>query len=878
MPYLKLNKLITLVIVVLLTTVVSCSTKKNTTVTRAYHNLTARFNVYFNGNESLKAGLRKAENNFKDDYSNILPIYKYNDLTISSMLGGETDRTIQKSAKLIKTHSITVKPKVDKKKKTDDKYLEFINKHEYCNWVDDAYFMMGKAHYLKREFITAEIMFLQIINKFKKETIRYDAKLWLAKTKIETEDYEDAQVLLKELKKSSDKPKYLRHEINLVYADMFMKQKNYENAINYLIKSIEKEKKKSFRTRLTFILAQLYNKEENYKKASENFRKVIKLKPSYEMSFSARIKLSEIFEKTESNGAELKKDLLKMAKDDKNIEYLDQIYYALGRIELNEKDIPKAIEYFNKSASAKSSNKNQKVKTYMVLADYYGKKQNYQLASPYYDSIVSSIDESFPDYAEVYPKMASYAGLMKQLNIISTQDSLQKVAKLSESQRNAIIDKLIKKVVDAEKEIANANKTQNSSYDPFMDDINRSNKPKGGNWYFYNPRTVSYGQTDFKKKWGDRKLEDLWRLSNKKMLAQFDDEVSNTSDNQDNSNDADKDKTAKLSNKKREFYLKDLPLSAEKVIESDKKIQNALLKAGIIYADELDEKKKAIDILEVLLKRFSKTETRLDALQLLYNTSNRVPDNIRVDKYKNLIIKDYPDSYNAKILSDPNFLSKQNQINKEVEDIYEKAYSLFKNKKYTATISLCDNAIKKYPKNYLIANFLFVKSLSYGELKNKSKLKEGLGFLVLNYPKTEVSVNAQNILQLIESGKHDEKLYSYEPDSVHYYVIVLAKAKLDFNKLKFNFLGFHVDNFNQLDLKSYQIELDTVRAMLVVQEFKNKENSQLYYKKLLNEKVLETYPTVPYNQFVISYSNYQKYLKDQNTEKYLKFYNENYQN
>ncbi|OQY04211.1 MAG: hypothetical protein B6I20_03440 [Bacteroidetes bacterium 4572_117] len=878
MPYLKLNKLITLVIVVLLTTVVSCSTKKNTTVTRAYHNLTARFNVYFNGNESLKAGLRKAENNFKDDYSNILPIYKYNDLTISSMLGGETDRTIQKSAKLIKTHSITVKPKVDKKKKTDDKYLEFINKHEYCNWVDDAYFMMGKAHYLKREFITAEIMFLQIINKFKKETIRYDAKLWLAKTKIETEDYEDAQVLLKELKKSSDKPKYLRHEINLVYADMFMKQKNYENAINYLIKSIEKEKKKSFRTRLTFILAQLYNKEENYKKASENFRKVIKLKPSYEMSFSARIKLSEIFEKTESNGAELKKDLLKMAKDDKNIEYLDQIYYALGRIELNEKDIPKAIEYFNKSASAKSSNKNQKVKTYMVLADYYGKKQNYQIASPYYDSIVSSIDESFPDYAEVYPKMASYAGLMKQLNIISTQDSLQKVAKLSESQRNAIIDKLIKKVVDAEKEIANANKTQNSSYDPFMDDINRSNKPKGGNWYFYNPRTVSYGQTDFKKKWGDRKLEDLWRLSNKKMLAQFDDEVSNTSDNQDNSNDADKDKTAKLSNKKREFYLKDLPLSAEKVIESDKKIQNALLKAGIIYADELDEKKKAIDILEVLLKRFSKTETRLDALQLLYNTSNRVPDNIRVDKYKNLIIKDYPDSYNAKILSDPNFLSKQNQINKEVEDIYEKAYSLFKNKKYTATISLCDNAIKKYPKNYLIANFLFVKSLSYGELKNKSKLKEGLGFLVLNYPKTEVSVNAQNILQLIESGKHDEKLYSYEPDSVHYYVIVLAKAKLDFNKLKFNFLGFHVDNFNQLDLKSYQIELDTVRAMLVVQEFKNKENSQLYYKKLLNEKVLETYPTVPYNQFVISYSNYQKYLKDQNTEKYLKFYNENYQN
>lgn len=883
MPHIKYYKLLKLIFVALLLIITGCTTKKNTSVTRTYHNLTAKFNVYFNGFESIKAGLRKADKSFKDDFSNILPIYKYNDLTVATMLTPEMDRTIQKSAKLIKTHSITVKPKVDKKKKISKKDREFLNKPEYCNWIDDAYLMMGQAHYFKREFITAEQTFLLIMNKFKKEPIKYDAKFWLAKTKIETEDYEDAQTLLKELKKSAKKPKRINHEINLVYADMYMKQKNYKIAIGYLKKGIENEKKKKFRTRLIFILAQLYNKEENYKKAAENFRIVIKHNPGYDMTFSAKIKLAEIYGKTKSDGKGLKKELLKMAKDDKNIEYLDQIYYALGRIELNEKNIPEAMEYFRLSASANSSNKNQKVKTFLVLADYYGKNENYQLASPYYDSTVNFMEKSFPDYEELYPKMKSYSSLMQQLNIISTQDSLQKVAKLPESKRNKIIDRLIKKVVNAEQAIASANQTTNNSFDPFMNESgNRfnQNQSKSGGWYFYNPQTVSYGQTDFKKKWGDRKLEDLWRLRNKKMLAVFDEETEENTENQNNEegNNQDNNQTKKLSNKTREFYINNLPLTDEKIAKSNKKIQNALLQAGVIYADELDEKKKAIYILEILLKRFPQTEKRLDALQLLYNTSIRNADYSRAEKYKNLIINDYPESLNAKILSDPNYLSNQKRKGKEVEELYETTYSYFNNRKYNQAINLCNSAIKDYSDNKLSANFHFIKAFSFGELGNKAKLKEELELLVLKYPNAEISSNAKKILQLIESGKYDDKLYAYEPDSLHFYVIVVPDKKVDFNKLKFSYQSFNVDNYNQLDLKAYQIELDTERTMIVIQQFKNSGDAQLYYLELLNKKVLEEYSLIPFKHFLISSGNYTKYLKDQNTDKYFKFYNESYQN
>ncbi len=876
MPRSKYIRLFKLVFITLVFTFSACTTKKNTSVTRAFHNLTARFNVYFNANESLKAGLRKTDKSFKDDYSNILPIFKYNDPSVATMLTPEMDRTIQKSVKLIKSHSITVKPKVDKKKELSKKDQAFLNKPEYCNWIADGYLIMGQAHYFKREFITAEQTFLLVINKYKKDVVIFDAKFWLAKTKIETKDFEDALALLKELKKSSKKPKSMSHEINLVYADMYIKQKDYKNAIKYLKKGSENEKNKKFKTRLIFILAQLYNREENYKKAVVNFQKVIKRNPEYDMAFSAKIKLAEIYEKTKSDAKGLKKELLKMLKDDKNIDYFDQIYYALGRIELNAKNIPEAMEYFRLSAASRSSNKNQKVKTFIVLAEYYKGKENYQLAGPYYDSTVNLMDKSFPDYDELHPKMKSYANLMKQLNTVSTQDSLQFVAKLPEKERNKLIDKQIKKIVDAEKAAAEAKQSNNNSFDPFMNESNNfnQNQTKGGGWYFYSPQAVSYGQTDFKKKWGDRKLEDLWRLSNKRIIADADTDIEENTDTEENENS--NGKTKKANNKTREYYLKDLPLTGEKIVASNKSIQDALLRAGVIYADELDEEQKAIDILEVLLRRFPETEKRLDALQLLYNTSNRIADYTRTEKYKNLIISEYPESMNAKILTDPNFIADQKRKSQEVEKLYNKSYSFYNNKKYNQTINLCNQGLKDYPDNSLNVNFQFLKALSYGELGNTAKLKEELELLVLTYPKAEISDNAKKILQLIETGKFNEKLYTYSPDSVHYYVILVPNKKVDFNRLKFSFQSFNVDNYNQINLNTLKVELDANRTMIIIMQFKNSADAQLYYLEVLNKKVLAEYSTVPYKHFIISHGNYLKYQKDMNTEKYLKFYSKNY--
>jgi tetratricopeptide (TPR) repeat protein len=170
------------------------------------------------------------------------------------------------------------------------------------------------------------------------------------------------------------------------------------------------------------------------------------------MTFNAKINLAEISEKTKSDNGKLKKELLKMLKDDKNYDYLDQIYYALGRMELNSQNISKAIDYFSKAVSARSSNKMVKAKAYKVLADYYAGKDNYRLAGAYYDSTLTSMNENFPDYEKIHPLIDSKARLMKQLSTIEVEDSLQFVAKLPERERNKLIDKQIQKIVPKKKQ------------------------------------------------------------------------------------------------------------------------------------------------------------------------------------------------------------------------------------------------------------------------------------------------------------------------------------------------------------------------------------------------------------------------------------------
>jgi hypothetical protein len=70
----------------------------------------SHYNIYFNGIESYKRGVRKAEEGKIDNYSKILPVFPYDDKAIAQVVFPEMDRAAKKASKVITLHSITAKP------------------------------------------------------------------------------------------------------------------------------------------------------------------------------------------------------------------------------------------------------------------------------------------------------------------------------------------------------------------------------------------------------------------------------------------------------------------------------------------------------------------------------------------------------------------------------------------------------------------------------------------------------------------------------------------------------------------------------------------------------------------------------------------------
>ncbi len=484
----------------------SCSTKKNSFTRRVYHNLTAHYNAYWNGKESFKEGLRTIENDVKDNYTMVLPVYKYGNKQEAQAIVPNMDRAIEKASKVIQRHSM------------------YFNRKEWVRWIDDSYMLIGKSYLYKQEYSSARRTFEFVTNRFSKEDSRYDAELWLARTYNQNEEFEKAESILDNLNKSiisGNAPQYLEKEFAMVYANFFILQQRYGESIQYLQRSIELNGRKKIRNRLRFILAQVYQELGELEDAANLYQLVIRKNPPYEMAFNAKINLAKTYDAKSSNRSMIVKKLNKLLKDEKNEEYLDQVYYALAEIYLKDNQLDKGMEYLTLSVARSVSNDFQKSISSLKLAELHFERPDYTLAQAYYDTAMQFLPEEYPNYEELKDKTEVLTDLITNLQAIFVQDSLQRMATMPEDERNAIIDKIIKKIAEEEalqRELERERRQSLSMLEQTNRQQNR-NMQRSGGWYFSNPQAVSFGFSEFNKKWGRRKLEDLWRLSNKQITS-----------------------------------------------------------------------------------------------------------------------------------------------------------------------------------------------------------------------------------------------------------------------------------------------------------------------------------------------------------------------
>jgi len=854
---------------------------------RGWHNMNARYNGSFNSIENQKEAIKKVEKANKDNFTKLLPLFVYPTDETAKNFFNDFDNTIKKSSIVIQRHVI-MNPKSK---------LEIPNA---CRWIDENYMLIGKSHLYKRDLFSALEAFEYVSKIYPQPKAKYIGKLWMIRTDNEIGSYSLSEELIDEIRSAKDFPKersYTR-EFALVSTDLYMRRGDYPQAIKQLTRAIALTRKKTTRARYIYILAQLHEKTGDTQKAAMYYSMVPKLHPSYDMEFSAQINHARFYDVSQGGSKTIKKKLMKMLRDDKNVDYRDQIYYALAEISNKEKDTPTAIDYLASSIKTSTTNTAQKALSYLKRGDIYFDQPDYQRAQANYDSAMTILPKDYPDYKAIEIKKNSLTDLVSNLNIIAHEDSMQTLARMSESERNQAIEKLIKQQEEEEKKAEEASKLEKEQV---LSATPVTATPIGGttvsnSWYFYNPATVTFGIGEFRKKWGTRKSEDNWRRSEKELtLSANEQDEEQAKDSLKTQDDPSINTIATGNTKDKGYYLSRVPLTPNALTASNNRIVDAYYNAGSIYKEQLMNNQKSVETLEELLKRYPENKYRLSNYYQLYRTYLTMNNQSKADYYKNLLVTNYPDSEYAKLIKNPDYAKDINANKSVVEHFYTETYQLYSDAKYTEAMENCVKAERDYAKSTLMPQFSFLKALCIGRTQDINAFEGALVHVVEKYPKSPVKEKAQDILESIkkqktpsvsteDSAKTDSTKtvapppkFIFNESGEYYWVLVAENGKGNMDGFKVKLSKVNQELFSTLSIGISDMFLDGGHQLVMIKPFNGKMEAMKYYNVMKSRK--DTYSDLTegsYQSFIISAENFSVFYKDKNVEEYQQFFSQNY--
>jgi tetratricopeptide (TPR) repeat protein len=714
-----INKQVSFLGLVLVLLAAGCSFEKKTGFNRAMQNLTAHYNTLYNANEILRQKLETYATTYIDDYGNILSVYQ-DTVAHTDAVDKELDVVI------FKANSI-------------------INEKEQSHYVGDAYLVLGKANFLAGKYFDAVEFFSYVIRSYPKDfTLTQEAAAWKVRGLLYLNNKPEAKLALDSAYANIPPKKHISTEVYAATLQYDINTKNYTDAEAAAKKAIYYTKDNNEKLRWTFILGQLQELNNETTDAVTNYTRIAKSNASFEMAFNAnlnRIRVEDMRDGIKRDRVSL---LLSLLKDENNLDFNDQIYYQIAQIYAANKDIANALKYYRLSASSSLKNQNQKGLSYLRLADIdFNIKADYVNAKKYYDSTLTNLSPTYPGYQLIQKKSNNLQLLVDRLQLIAREDTLQKLAKLDEPMRLKAIDSMVnahilqQQAITANNNIAAANNPLN----------NRGAAPltaatTGSSFYFYNAAAVSQGSNDFKRKWGNRKLEDNWRRANKTNGTPASN-PNNLNGVQSAASLADPDAIpadAIIVNKNnttaggyRQDLLQNLPLTPVLLAQSNTRVYNAYLDIANFYRDILEDKKEAINNYELLLAKYPNDPNKAQIYYSLYRLYSET-DPAKSTAYKNSLLKEYPETVFAKVIIDPDYSKKLDDKDAQLTDAYNGVYALYSQRKYTQVISSTDSLVKQYPNNKLLVQLYYLRAISLGHLHKVEPFRTELQQIATTYP------------------------------------------------------------------------------------------------------------------------------------------------
>ncbi|MEM0991998.1 MAG: tetratricopeptide repeat protein [Bacteroidota bacterium] len=948
-------------------------------VKKAYHDVTAEFNGYFNATELYNASVLSLTEQTPTNYSKLLPIYPYVATENPAAVAADMDEAIKKVTLVAALHGPS-------------------------HWVDDCYLMAAKAQYLKQDYESAEetLEFLvsefspeallskekkkkrakptskkerQKVQKektkernedkkereqtakqkrkeyekkrkqrnkeikrqrnakkkgkkpapkpkvetpatptpqievpkeeadkkkkeaeddaandikldeptgpFKHKPIHQEGQLWLARTYIERDKFDQAAFLLRQLTAKDKLYPEVQKELPVVMAHFAYMQKKYDEVAAPLERAIDLADNRKEKARYTYILAQLEEMSGNNAAAYARYQEVVKMRPSYEMEFSAKV--SMLLNKYNSGSAsreETVKTLEKMTKDEKNIDYLDRIYFAIAELYLQAGDETNGVKYLELALAQGTTNKAQQAESLLKLAKIYFAKQDYVKASEYYNQALPGISKS----DERYPEIEELSGILKEIaketNTVILQDSLIRVGKMTPDEKRALAFEAKKKQDEERRQLAIDNAKNAKSTPRRRPGVTSTTQVQSKNAFWaYDDRSVKRGRKDFDKLWGDRPLTDNWRRQNAQAAEEFELE--------EDESDLDLANSGRLSDEQVATILRGVPQSKTQIEAAEAQKYDAMFRLGKLYRERLENLDQAVETLEKLLREYPTTKNKAEAYYQLYLAHKDLGNRVNAQKYLDKLVEEFPESPFTLILTDPTYAEKINSEERNLNTFYDDTYQMFSKGDYQNVHNRLQQVNTKFgADNPLKARFALLTAMTEGNLQGKDAYVRGLREVVKNHPKTDEQKRAREILRLlgerssspIPGGGNSDATFKYEPEKLHYIIVVLdPAASLTNSKVKvaeFNRKYHRSDNLRVSNI--YLTPKDAERVPLIVlRRFKNAEAAMKYYKNVqLNGT--DFVQDSDYLIYPVTQDSYRQIMKTKSVEGYESFFEENY--
>ncbi len=856
----------------------ACSSQRDTFTNRAFHNLTSHYNAYYLADTKIKEAEYQVQENYKEDYTQILPVF----IPIDSA-------TIQKN-----------KTPLDSARELSSKAIDW---HRISKWVDDSYYLIGKIDYLQARTDDAKNAFRYVNGQSKDKDLRHKALISLLRLYIDQQALEDANFTIDYLSKETEISSENTFDLYKTLAYYYESRADQNGVIGALDRAINYTSDKKERSRLYFILAQRYQKEGIDALAFDYFQKSLEGNPPYERAFFATLYAQQVAELNAT------KDLKKVRnyyeglyEDPKNKDLKDVVLFERALFEEKQNDIPLTLELLHQAAKETGSIPRVKGYIYQKLADInFNQFKDYRATKYYLDSALTFIKSEDLVAKQLEEKKSSLDTYVFHIERIGKNDSLIQLAALPEEEQVLRAQKFIENEKQRLAELKNKSDSPKST-SIFNNLLAFGDKGTGSTFYFDNSAALQQGAIEFVRTWGNRPLQDNWRR--KASLTQAAAGLPNL-DASEAPLEA-KDSSDSTNIPSVETLLGSLPKSPEQLEKANAELEESYFELGKVLYFQLKEPKRSGQYLEQLTQKYPKTVKKAEAYYLLYLGQKELLGNFNT--YAQLLNLEFPESPYTFSVNNPE-AGGGNKASLESAKGYEQAYEAYYAGNYSQARELVFATLEKFPLTRNTEKLLLLNAMVSGKLESKEQFKSKLVAFIQNAQEQELITLAKAMLQpllsqeeldtkssstplvgdalatpkesekeKISENEAKESPYKATDDQTHIFVLALDPTDVETAKNLLNDLeAFHAQAFGNSRLRTGNMNLSADLSIYIISPFSNAEKA-LSYLKTFQEKFtsIGLIEEVKNKAFFISIENFQVLNRTKDLEEYRQFFTSTY--